>query len=487
MAATLAAGLLAAGAAGMFGCERAETRASGPDAGRADGTGRGSGSPVSTPAPPEPTPTPPEPTPAPTEPTPAPTEPTPAPDTADRIDDMLNNATNAADGIGDWFSRQSRAAREKFDAAVASARQKVPPAYIGVRRLMAGTAAGLDRDAPGVGPAPGLGIEPGAYVWAPLDAVRPSTPAAAGADGAQAAPAEAILLIEGLDSIGGTFDDLWPRLHAASAGAAIYRFEYSGDRPLADSTAGLAEALRDLRLAGHARVFIIAHSAGGLLARDVLTRPAFYNAAARPAPAGYPDIPLLIMVGTPNAGTPMARLRALAEARLFITRWMDADSATPADLIGALGSRAGPAADDLLPASAFLTELNARNNAQAPVGCTVIAIVGTAVRGVDRDLKKLASAPWVSRALGETHAKGLQESIAAMGQSIGDGIVPLESQQWSAAHETILVQSDHRQMIRTTTLEQRARSLVGKDPKAAPALGIIADRLAEARAADVTP
>lgn len=74
-----------------------------------------------------------------------------------------------------------------------------------------------------------------------------------------------------------------------------------------------------------------------------------------------------------------------------------------------------------------------------------------------------------------------------MGQSIGDGIVPLESQQWSAAHETILVQSDHRQMIRTTTLAQRARSLVGKDPKAAPALGIIADRLAEARAADVTP
>jgi hypothetical protein len=74
-----------------------------------------------------------------------------------------------------------------------------------------------------------------------------------------------------------------------------------------------------------------------------------------------------------------------------------------------------------------------------------------------------------------------------MGQSIGDGIVPIESQKWSGAHETVLIESDHRQMIRTTTLEQRTRALVGKDPKAAPALSIILDRLAEARAATPQP
>jgi flagellar biosynthesis GTPase FlhF len=119
-------------------------------------------------------------------------------------------------------------------------------------------------------------------------------------------PARAVLLVHGLDEPGGIWDALAPAL--AEAGHPAVRFEYPNDQPPARSAALLADALADLRRAGLTSLDIVAHSMGGLVATDVLTRPEFENRAR-------PRVPLLVTVGTPFDGSPWADLQPVSELR----------------------------------------------------------------------------------------------------------------------------------------------------------------------------
>ena len=126
-----------------------------------------------------------------------------------------------------------------------------------------------------------------------------------------AGPADLVLLIHGIDEVGPIWDNLAPQL--AVRGYAVARFDYPNDQGLADSAALLHDELRSLRARGVVRITLIAHSMGGLIARDVLTSPDAYACRAA-GHAGLPDITRLITVGTPNHGSPLARLRAVLEA-----------------------------------------------------------------------------------------------------------------------------------------------------------------------------
>ncbi|MCB9838687.1 MAG: hypothetical protein H6813_05055 [Phycisphaeraceae bacterium] len=258
-------------------------------------------------------------------------------------------------------------------------------------------------------------------------------------------PPRIVLLVHGLDEPGTIFDDLAPAIEGAGL-TPIY-FEYPNDQRIADSTVLLHTALRQLRQRGVDRTDLVCHSMGGLVALDCLSRESMY--ASDPAGVdGRPAIDRFITVGTPYQGAPMAGLRLIAEWREQAVRWSDAvfNGAPAPD--GTLADGDGEAGEDLKPRSGFLLDLNDRPH---PRGIAWTIIYGVWAPGVE---------------------------IADINTELGDGVVPV----WSGAPEgmtddLVRLEGNHRAMLKSFGLEQAARNAAGYEPRTAPAIPVILDRL----------
>ena len=135
--------------------------------------------------------------------------------------------------------------------------------------------------------------------------------------------------------------------------------------------------------AGAGRIVIVAHSMGGLVAREMLTSPEIaYVTAARDGQV--PVVTDLVMVATPHHGSEMARFRLLTEAReLWVNSVQGGES-----LLRAIVDGAGEAKLDLLPGSDFLQRLNDRPH---PDGVRMVNVAGTIGQWESDGLVSLAS------------------------------------------------------------------------------------------------
>jgi pimeloyl-ACP methyl ester carboxylesterase len=265
-------------------------------------------------------------------------------------------------------------------------------------------------------------------------------------------PPRIVLLVHGLDEPGTIFDDLAPAI--AGAGMTPVYFEYPNDQRIADSTALLRVALHQLDQRGVDRVDLVCHSMGGLVALDCLTRGSMY-AGTTTGNDGLPDVGRWITVGTPFKGAPMAGLRLIAEWREQAVRWTDSIANGAPAPGGTLADGAGEAGVDLAPDSEFLTELSSR---PAPIGVSLTAIYSEMAPGVQ---------------------------VAGVGAELGDGVVPVWSAVPAWATDAVKLGVNHRSMLKSASIEQAARNAVGAEPRIAPAIPIILDRLA--RPADPPP
>lgn len=329
-------------------------------------------------------------------------------------DTLLERAQSAGEAALAWLERTGAKAEERFQSALADAIERAAGTRtFGLRRLAAAKDSS-SKDAP---------------AWEALPAKTPERIA---------------LLVHGLDEPGGIWDDLAPAL--AKAGVHVVRFDYRNDQPLAASAEELAAALADLRARGTARVDIVAHSAGGLIARDVLTRAAdgMYGGRA----AGHdalPDVSRLIMIGTPNRGSALARFRVVTEVREQFIRWIESDGRDPAALLGFMHDGSGEAAGDLRPGSAYLNDLNAR---PLPQGVTLTAVVGTVADSESEELSAMLQWPIVRRVLSEEEIKEAEEGIRELAQVVGDGAVPVSSQVLEGVEDVVYLEANHRSMLR---------------------------------------
>jgi pimeloyl-ACP methyl ester carboxylesterase len=128
----------------------------------------------------------------------------------------------------------------------------------------------------------------------------------------------------------------------------VWSFRYPNDGPVRGSGKLLASELTRLRKAHpNARVAIIAHSMGGLVARTAIE-----DAELDPG-----NVEQLIMVATPNQGSQLAFLPGGFDLLEHLAKKSDADvGRLKASFVDGLNEARG----DLRPGSEFLTELNAR-------------------------------------------------------------------------------------------------------------------------------
>lgn len=145
-----------------------------------------------------------------------------------------------------------------------------------------------------------------------------------------------VILIHGIDCNEGVFWRMQNALH--EAGYATAAFNYSSDQPISGAAAALASGLQTLHKSSpNLRLQIVAHSMGGLVARDYIESNDYTGGVDR-----------LILIAPPNHGSPWARLEFLARLR---QHRRDADDWKPIALVS---EPLSAAAKDLLPDSTFL-------------------------------------------------------------------------------------------------------------------------------------
>ncbi|UCG14532.1 MAG: acetyltransferase, partial [Deltaproteobacteria bacterium] len=128
---------------------------------------------------------------------------------------------------------------------------------------------------------------------------------------------KSVVLVHGLDDPGAVWQNL--ALALVKEDFNVWLMQYPNDQPIVESAQLFFEELKELKQLGIHRISIVAHSMGGLVSREMLTSPEIeYNRSA--TNRLVPEVAALIMVGTPNHGSQLARFRVFTEMRDHLVR-----------------------------------------------------------------------------------------------------------------------------------------------------------------------
>ncbi len=281
------------------------------------------------------------------------------------------------------------------------------------------------------------------------------------AAGGVAVDRNSVVLVHGLDDPGKVWQSLAPEL--VKEGFKVWLMKYPNDQPIVESAWLFFEELKALKQRGIRRVSIVAHSMGGLVSREMLTNPEI-DYTRSPQNRLVPKVTKLIMVGTPNHGSQLARFRVFAEMRDHLAQLAKGD----ANWLGVIIDGAGEAKIDLLPGSHFLTELNSRPH---PAEVDMLIIAGITSPWNEDDINR-----WLDnlrQKVSYDQRKRIDQigkTMISMSHALGDGLVTVESTQLEGVdHRT--VDGTHLSII---------RNIASRSQRIPPAVPIIIDRLKQA-------
>ena len=237
-----------------------------------------------------------------------------------------------------------------------------------------------------------------------------------------------VLLLHGLDDPGLVWMNLVPAL--VEEGYGVLLLDYPNDQPIVDSARFLGRQLEILSQQGIREIRIVAHSMGGLVSRELLTSP---ELRCMPPSCKRPRVRQLIMVGTPNQGSDLARVRELGEVREQVSRLFTGE----VGWLDWIFDGAGEAGIDLIPGSAFLEALNAR---ALPDGVKMLVIAG-----------EIGKPQWEQlEALLQEYVNGLPLPLREAREHLGDGLVSVDSARLVGV-PLIRVPGNHLSIIRNVS------------------------------------
>ena len=235
-----------------------------------------------------------------------------------------------------------------------------------------------------------------------------------------------VVLVHGLDDPGMVWMNLAPALHAAGHGVSV--LNYPNDQPVRDSAQLFADELQSMFTRQTEEITIVAHSMGGLVSREMLSNPTLRCGGTD---CRMPRVAHLIMVGTPNHGSYLARFRGLGELREHFSRMIDGE----AGLLDSIFDGSGEAGLDLIPGSAFLTELNSR---AYPEGTAMYVIAGVIAKEEAESLARLIE---------DVESDAGSALVIPVAEQLGDGLVSVESARLAGV-PLFRVSGNHLSIIR---------------------------------------
>lgn len=256
-------------------------------------------------------------------------------------------------------------------------------------------------------------------------------------------PVFSVVLIHGLDDPGKVWMNLAPALIRLNM--SVWQMHYPNDQPIVDSARFFYNELRGLKQRGISQITVVAHSMGGLASREMLTSPQI--AYIEKSRAGdVPKVAGLIMVGTPNHGSELARFRILGEIREQFVNLVEGRG----HILGGILDGAGEAKIDLLPESQFLQTLNRRPH---PKGVKMLSIAGELSPWNERGIQRfLDSARETAPVAAQKLQPDLEAFLKSMSNGLGDGLVTVESTRLKGI-EHRMVHGTHLSMIRNISAD----------------------------------
>lgn len=240
---------------------------------------------------------------------------------------------------------------------------------------------------------------------------------------------QAVILVHGLDEPGPIWDDLIPALN--KKGYVAYSFIYPNDLGVHASSELFFDRLIQLKKEGVVQLVIVAHSMGGLVARNAITHPQFEFIESMET-GKIPVCERIITVGTPNYGSQFAKARFFSE---FRDQWRHIINGQHG-FLGGIFDGTGQAGLDLYPDSPFLTKLNAREYPNEKIPMTIIAAV------------LIDSEPQKASIIEEnpTHQKK-QSDFQSLWEKVGDGLVSLKSAALPYIDDIYIIPANHHDIL----------------------------------------
>lgn len=274
-------------------------------------------------------------------------------------------------------------------------------------------------------------------------------------------PKRVVVLVHGVDEPGKLWINLAPAV--VRAGYAACEFRYPNDQPIRPSAAYLLHSLKDLRARGTTAVIIVAHSMGGLVSREMLTHPQL-DFAGHVKQERVPAARHLIMLCTPNHGSPWAHARFAVEMRDQCMRLFNGNGHPLSGWVDGTGE----AGKDLVPDSEFLKSLNSRPNPPG-IALTIIAGIaspiskdGLAALAVNRKDKPAADQDGV--------VERCQAALESVADGVGDGCVSVSSARLAGVADFVTVAGTHLSTV---------RNVLDWDPAVPPSVPLVLERLAK--------
>ena len=144
-------------------------------------------------------------------------------------------------------------------------------------------------------------------------------------------------------------------------------------------------------------------------------------------------------------------------------------------LLGFVNDGVGDAGVDLLPGSEFLVALNSR---PLPRDVRVTCIVGRMTPEPRSGLGSLFADDVLNDLVGKGDADLIQGQVEKIASEFGDGVVPMSSAILEGIEDVVILEANHRSMIRNVEIGELIREIGSLPASNAPeGIAIVLDRL----------